>query len=564
LKSPLSVIVIVSTSFLLASACGTTRHDFLSGSGGGGSGSGSNGSGGSGASSAGTESVSGGSAGSKAQPTTGGSTQEGGAPTNEGGAGGEGNPAGECVQSQHESCWELENGTPIPGARPAPVLGSCHVGERYCTPDLTWGPCLGAVAPKAKDDCNVAGNDDDCDGTPNSGCQCVTGTKRACGSDIGSCVKGEQTCVAQVWGKCEGEVMPQALDSCAEAGNDDNCNGKANEGCPCVGTESEACGECGTRHCNAAARQWGACLPAPSECTGPTQVRDCSAQGTWSTSTCQFACVEGQCTGACVPGSKRCIANPERRQECSNQGIFTTTETCAGNKLCTGGGTSCVAPCAGQKLCPGNVCAPLGGCCSNAECANGFACVDGTCSTTTCQPGLKGPCGGVCTSGCCSVNDCAEKPNMARGCSGSHLCTYSCKTNFGNCDDNESNGCEVNLIAGTPSGVAVKHCGQCGTTCEFVNPSGNTDCHTFANACNYAECRASFVPIGETNEQFAYHCAQRRPHATLYRGDCGGYCGYDCDIGYQDCNYDRNDGCETPSANADEYCSPTPYWGGEY
>ena len=236
-------------------------------------------------------------------------TQGGGAGTTtvpaEGGAGGESPaPAPECNVGQKKDCWELEDGKPIDPV-PTAEVGSCHIGKRFCGEDQRWGACLGAVGPSDKDSCDVAGNDDDCDGVPNEGCTCVNGIKRACGTDTGSCKAGQQTCVDHAWGPCDGEIAKQALDSCAVAGNDDNCNGTANDDCPCVGNATGSCsGGCGTRTCNAAARSWGACLPSTSECVSGTQVRDCT-DGGWMTSSCKFACAEGQCTGSCTPGATR-------------------------------------------------------------------------------------------------------------------------------------------------------------------------------------------------------------------------------------------------------------------
>jgi hypothetical protein len=554
---PLKIAFVAGFLVLLANACSLSddsSSDAVGGSDNGGS-----------AGATVTAAGSGPNGGSPAAEAGGSGQASGGGAMESAGAGGEPAPVGECASGDKQSCWALEDGTPIDGAMPAVALGSCHIGERYCGNDLKWGACLGAVGPKSKDSCDIAGNDDDCDGVPNHGCTCVDGSKRSCGTDVGACVAGQQTCVAQAWGACEGEVTAQALDSCVAAGADENCNGVANENCPCIGSASEACGDCGSRTCNPATRQWGACQAAqPSVCTSSTQVKDCSAQGNFVASTCQYACVDGQCTGACVPGETRCVTSPERRQTCTAQGVWSTTETCANGKLCQGNGASCVAPCAGQKACANNVCVPLGGCCSDAECGNNFACVNGTCSTTTCQAGFNGPCGGVCTKGCCSVNDCADRPNMGRTCNASHQCTYACKSNYGNCDGNDGNGCEVNLIVGTPSGFGVSNCGSCGNTCNFVNDPSRGECKTLANSCAQAECLASFKPVGDPTDEYAYKCSVNRPHATLKFGDCDIGCAYDCQPGYTDCNYSASDGCETPTAQGGADCNQTPFWGGSY
>lgn len=477
---------------------------------------------------------------------TGGSSNVGGGPTEAAGAGGEPPVVGECESGEQESCWEAEDGTPLAGAQPSVEKGSCHIGKRFCGVDLNWGPCLGAVGAKAKDSCEVAGNDDDCDGVLNGGCACVNGSKRSCGTDVGSCVAGEQTCVAQAWGPCVGEVTKQTLDSCLTDKNDDNCNGLENEGCPCIGSAVRNCNDCGSQECNAAGRQWGAChkaqdtkacgcgtltcqsdgnwsscQPAASECISNTQVRDCTGQA-WVTTACKFSCLSGACAGVCTPGAKRCVTDPDRVQTCNDQGQWTTAETCANN----------------------------------------FACVNNACSNDTCQQGFNGPCGGVCTNGCCAAQDCPDKPNMARSCSGSHQCLYSCKGNWGNCDGSDANGCEVNLIVGTTTGTTVKHCGTCGNTCDFKNPEGGTDCSTFSNKCELTDCIASFVHIGETTDEYAFDLVVERPHATLRRGDCDVGGSYDCEQGQWDCNGYASDGCESSSDTGG--CYQDPFWPGTY
>jgi hypothetical protein len=138
-------------------------------------------------------------------------------PSNEGGAAGEG-PSGAggndaagggssdgatCEPGETESCYESADDEPYDG-EPASGQTACRVGERQCESDGSWGACIGAVAPEAADTCDP-GNDANCNGTPNEGCACEDGAKRACGSDEGNCVQGEQVCEGDVWGPCVGE-----------------------------------------------------------------------------------------------------------------------------------------------------------------------------------------------------------------------------------------------------------------------------------------------------------------------------------------------------------------------
>ncbi|MBK8258780.1 MAG: hypothetical protein IPK82_39750 [Polyangiaceae bacterium] len=77
------------------------------------------------------------------------------------------------------------------------------------------------------------GLDNDCDGTVDEECPCISGQTQACYSgpsgtqDKGGCKAGTQSCNEDgVWGKCEGEILPSA-ETCNEV--DDDCNGTVDD-----------------------------------------------------------------------------------------------------------------------------------------------------------------------------------------------------------------------------------------------------------------------------------------------------------------------------------------------
>jgi len=83
------------------------------------------------------------------------------------------------------------------------------------------------------------GQDNDCDGIVDDGLLncCAPGQTVACGSDVGACTEGLQTCDAnRVYGPCVGAVGP-SLEACD--GRDNDCDSRTDEGV------QNACGLCG-------------------------------------------------------------------------------------------------------------------------------------------------------------------------------------------------------------------------------------------------------------------------------------------------------------------------------
>ncbi len=86
-----------------------------------------------------------------------------------------------------------------------------------------------SVHPGADDICD--GVDNDCDGVTDPGCDCIEGETRDCGSDVGACMHGSQSCSAGAWGGCEGAVNPAPSEVCN--GSDDDCDGAVDEDATC-------------------------------------------------------------------------------------------------------------------------------------------------------------------------------------------------------------------------------------------------------------------------------------------------------------------------------------------
>lgn len=191
----------------------------------------------------------------------------------------ESEPEPECKPGEvFEGCHELPNGQPIEFPTGVP-LGACKAGSKACVSG-TWGPCEGAVVPALEDRCDVPGDDSDCDGVPNSGCDCVNGQTRPCGeSDVGECKMGTQACVNGKWSEaCDGVVLP-TKERCDGKGKDEDCDGKADiedTECVCIDDTKEHCqrggkkGDCRWGEKTCIEGRWGRCAewakPEPEVC----------------------------------------------------------------------------------------------------------------------------------------------------------------------------------------------------------------------------------------------------------------------------------------------------------
>lgn len=102
------------------------------------------------------------------------------------------------------------------------ALGNCGGGVELCSAGH-WGAC--SIVPASKDSCTLLGDDATCNGKPNEGCPCLDGNQQPCGpaGNVGICKRGTQTCAGGVWGACTGAVYSAARDCTSAADND--CDG---------------------------------------------------------------------------------------------------------------------------------------------------------------------------------------------------------------------------------------------------------------------------------------------------------------------------------------------------
>jgi hypothetical protein len=445
------------------------------------------------------------------------------------GTGGAGDDSS-CAPGDSQSCYESPEGTSY-GDKPPEGQTTCRVGVRKCNPDtLVWDPCVGAVAPAEADTCEP-GNDANCNGAPNEGCTCTNGETRACGSDVGNCVKGSQTCSGQAWGECAGEVKAAATDSC-DAGDDANCNDKPNEDCACINGATKQCGtdvgpcEFGTLTC--ANGVW----PPDSECQGGvkpavadtcddgndadcdgTPNEGCACKGTES-KPCGIA------TGACAQGTQTC--DNGTLSMCMGDVKATTNDTCTGRAEAndtncngqTGDGCECVAT-DGDGTCGDAGCGhkPCDGATGKYK-----ACV-GDNVTVRCNPNdtskrqVCGVNGVYVAKDCAATEQCTGqgicKLRDGQSCGSGSVCASGTCNSFYKDVDNDGykpSGAALVSLCGTTVDGYVAAASNKGTDCDdskdSINPGVAELCDGVDNDCDglidYADT-VSF-PLGGTNK----------------------------------------------------------------
>jgi hypothetical protein len=198
---------------------------------------------------------------------------------------------------------------------------------------LTEGVCAGATArcgPHGFLECDATdygadyeadetrcdGLDNDCDGSTDEVCPCEEGATQSCGSDVGACMTGTQTCTDERWGACEGEVAPMG-EVCD--GLDNDCDGSTDEladltppDCPlqlgvCAGSRRTCGGVAGWIACSGIASYGGDYQATETLCDGLDNDCDGVAdEGCTCTDGSTQPC--GSDIGACVAGIQTCVA----------------------------------------------------------------------------------------------------------------------------------------------------------------------------------------------------------------------------------------------------------------
>jgi hypothetical protein len=345
----------------------------------------------------------------------------------------------------------------------------------------------------------------DCDGNRQNGCEIPMSDQNCgqCGFSCGADARCEQ-------------------DTCVCDANMDNCNDDWTDGCEeNLLTSEEHCGDCGNDcntqvlnvssvYCDAGECNYAACRTEDyGDCDGNRQngcestlLTDAFNCGECDFRCYDYSCSSGSCLTTCTPPGAEC------------DGDFSThceTDTSADSQNCGGCGNDCA-----DNIQHADGAGCLSGACNYSVCHFNYGDCDGdrtdgcetdlrtstphcgdcdtdcntqvlhassiTCSNNLCNYGSclsgYGDCDGNRQNGCetkwhvgqcgsCSIDCNTQVLHAAAITCGNGLCNYgSCNSGYGDCDDDRTNGCEINLK------FDPINCGQCGKIC--VSP--NIDC----------------------------------------------------------------------------------------
>ena len=284
-------------------------------------------------------------------------------------------------------------------------VGQCESGIQTCEQGQ-FGDCVGQIGPQPEV-CDLL--DNDCNGIVDENLQQV------CGSEVGECREGIQVCVQGQFGACIGEVLPQP-EVCD--GLDNDCNGIADDGLQLAcGSDVGQC-QTGIQVCEQG--QFGPCIgeagPQPEQCDNLDN--DCNGIVDDGVSGEGDACNTGL-PGICSAGVLSCqggmfvcnqIQSPSAEQ-CD--GLDNDCDGTVDNNACGAGEICCGANCVNPSTDPNHcgACAVLCGLSQTCESGQCTSCFDGTQNGNETDTDCGG---GVCTgcpfgANCLSGADCISE-----------------------------------------------------------------------------------------------------------------------------------------------------------
>jgi len=488
----------------------------------------------------------------------------------------------ECVGNFGNCDGLVENGceTPLDEPENCGMCGATCEGLPNATATCGESGCEGLIC---------LGEYKDCDGRADTGCEALLDEPDNCGMCGMVC---DLPNVAIHLCEVSGSAGTCRIDDTAENGGCDagfaDCNTTDADGCETALNTTTDCGACnstctfsnGVGTCETGTCRLVGCSPGSDDCNDDGVCEslaedpdNCGACGTVCGSTTPV-CSAGRCrVGACPGGTADCDSNDT---DCETD--ITQAATCGGcNNNCTGrpnttGGTcsngTCQITCAtGFANCNGDIadgcetntrtlsnCGSCGTTCAianaTATCATGSCRVDMCADThrdcdmnaTSCETNITLPAScGSCTT------DCTGRANTTGAGCNMGACEVTCSPGFRNCDGMVGNGCEVNIT--TPT-----NCGGCGTNCGALANVGTTSCTS--GSCAISTCASGYANC----DGLPSNGCEKPTNTNTDCGGCNVACSFPnaaascstgtctkgaCNTGFDDCNMNPADGCET-------------------
>lgn len=225
----------------------------------------------------------------------------------------------------------------------------------------------------------------------------------------------------------------------------------------------------------------------------------------------------GRCpAGAYCDVDQRCVVGCAADPDCGALHCELETHRCTG---CSGD-----LDCAPGTICLDGLCAP--GCVDELSCPTGWACCGGLCKNLLADASSCGACEAACVDqGQCYGGVCGSPP---------------CDTGRGECDGVAENGCETDLIANPAN------CGRCRAVCASGVCSGGA-CASSECPPGYADCNQRSDDLCETSLSTLEHCLVCGKACSSVHGEPActtDGCAITCEAGFGDCDLDADTGCE--------------------
>ncbi len=148
------------------------------------------------------------------------------------------------------------------------------------------------------------------------------------------------------------------------------------------------------------------------------------------------------------------------------------------------------------------------------------------------------------------ANACPTAPNSLPGCA-MGACRLACSEGFADCDGLAPNGCEASL-----RGTA--NCGACGTSCSGSTPLCADDRGAFvcSSGCATGQTRCgSTCADTATSPAHCGACDNACPSRPNARPACaGGTCALSCEAGFGNCDGNAANGCEAAVSSDPRHC----------